>query len=69
MRLTLTGIKAWIGFLAIISLVILFLTFFFGFALLLIPLLFVLGIIGWFLSLFKRKKKKKSYIDAEFRIK
>ncbi len=77
MKITLTGIKAWVAFIIVMAIGILMLIFILQLIFLIIPFVIVLGILFWFLKLFKKtaqkakgtKKKNKDYVDVEFKIK
>ncbi len=65
------GIKSLIGSLIALALIIIFLVLVFNVLLFLIPLIIILGIIGYFLKVLKKLKKgkPKDYIDIKYKIK
>jgi len=66
-----TGLKAWLFFLALMAGVILVLVIVLGFFLFLLPFLIGLVLLGLIFGLWKKKpmKKKKDYVDVEYKVK
>ena len=65
---TLYGVKALIGIFAVIFFLLVVFIIAFNVLLLLLPVIIVLGLLGYFFrKLHKVKKPKKEYIDVEFK--
>jgi hypothetical protein len=68
MKIALYGLKAWIFLLITIIIAISILVILFHLIIFLIPFFIVIAILIWVANLFN-KKKKKSYVDIDFKIK